>query len=222
MNRLTSARAAVGALALILVTTAAWWALALWPVGPEAPEWFLRTRDVCFGAKVDTLPTAGGWLLLVGQPVGMVALLAAVWGRDLKAGIALTLARAFGQVTIGIVMALLVAGVVGVAARVRSSYQEPFSVGAVDLASQLTRVSDVAPPLALVDQAGREVTLASFRGCPVLVAFAFAHCQTVCPLIVSDVLAARGRFEGNQPAVLLITLDPWRDTPSRLPSIAKL
>ena len=212
---------ALAALAVLLATTASWWALALWPAGPDAPQWVLRTRDVCFGATGDALPSAGGWLLLVGQPIGMLALLLAVWGDELRVGIARAMARASGQVAVGLVMALLLAGVVSVAARVRDASQEPFSAGAVDLASQLTRVRDAAPSLVLIDQAGQQITLASFRGRPVLVAFAYAHCQTVCPLIVSDVLAARARLERDPPAVLLVTLDPWRDTPSRLASIAR-
>jgi cytochrome oxidase Cu insertion factor (SCO1/SenC/PrrC family) len=55
----------------------------------------------------------------------------------------------------------------------------------------------------------------------VLVGFAFAHCQTVCPLIVSDMLGAQRAIEDEPPAVLIVTLDPWRDTPSRLPSMAE-
>jgi protein SCO1/2 len=218
----TRGRAALAALALILATTASWWALALWPVGPDAPQWLLRTRDVCFGASATTLPNAGGWLLLVGQPIGMLALLAGVWGDELRHGLARLMARTSGQLTVGVAMALVVAGVAGAVSRVRGAGAEPFSTGAADVAARLTRVNDAAPGLALVDQAGEDVTLAAFRGRPVIVAFAFAHCQTVCPLIVSDVLKARDRFERDPPAVLFITLDPWRDTPARLPAISKL
>ena len=54
--------AAVGMLGAILATTAAWWALALWPADGRTPEWVLRTRDVCFGADAESLPAPGGWL----------------------------------------------------------------------------------------------------------------------------------------------------------------
>ena len=222
MSAPTRARAAVAALAAIVAVTASWWALALWPVDPAAPEWLLRTREVCFGSTSDALPNAGGWMLLVGQPLGMVALLAIVWGTDLRAGLALATSRVGGQLTVGVVLALLVAGLCSVAVRVRTAGLEAFSTGAGDIAAQLTRVNDVAPPLALTDQTGRSVTLESFRGRPVLVAFAYAHCQTVCPLIVSDVLSALRRIGDDPPGVLIVTLDPWRDTPSRLASIAKM
>ena len=72
------ARIAIAALAAIVAVTAAWWALALWPAGDTTPEWVLRTREVCFGTTEDGLPNAGGWLLLIGQPLGMVGFLAIV------------------------------------------------------------------------------------------------------------------------------------------------
>jgi protein SCO1/2 len=213
---------AVAALAAIVAITASWWALALWPVGDEAPAWLLRTREVCFGSTASTLPDAGGWILLVGQPIGMVALLAAIWGRELRAGLATAMARATGQLAVGVAAALVVAGLWSVTVRVRSAELEPFSPGGAAGAAGLTRVNDVAPALALTDQAGRRVALADFRGRPVIVAFAYAHCETVCPQVVSDVLTARRHLDADAPGVLIVTLDPWRDTPARLASIAKL
>ena len=39
-------------LVAIIAITAAWWALALWPVGASAPEWLARTRSACFGGNI--------------------------------------------------------------------------------------------------------------------------------------------------------------------------
>jgi protein SCO1/2 len=211
----------IAALAGIVIVTAAWWALALWPVTSDAPDWLLLTRDVCFGARADTLPNAAGWLVLSGQPIGMLVLLMAVWGAEVRAGLARLMARAAGQVATGAVAALVVVGLAAAVVRVRTATLEPFSAGALDLAAQLTRVSDAAPPLSLLDQAGRTLTLDSFRGRPVILSFAFAHCETVCPRIVSDVLAAQRQLDRERPVVLVVTLDPWRDTPSRLPFVAR-
>jgi len=212
---------ALGTLALILAITGSWWALALWPVGPSAPGWFLRTRTICFGATSSGLPSAGGWVLLIGQPLGMVILLGTVWTTELRAGLALAMARGTGQVAVGIVTAALIAGIGGVAARVAGAGDSPFSAGADrEIAARLTRVNDEPPVLALVDQHGRTVTLETFRGRPILVTFAYAHCETVCPLVVADVLAVGRRMTGDPPAILVVTLDPWRDTPSRLGAIA--
>jgi len=217
----TRASAALATLAVILAITASWWALALWPSGPSAPAWFLRTREVCFGATPSGLPNAGGWLLLVGQPLGMLAVLGIVWNAELRAGLALAMSRVAGQIALGVVTAALVAGMGGVVVRVASAGDRPFSAGADrEIAAQLTRVNDAAPALSLVDQHGRTVTLDEFRGRPVLVTFAYAHCETVCPAVVADVLGAGRRLTDQQPAILIVTLDPWRDTPSRLGAIA--
>ena len=212
---------AIAARAATLGITASWWALALWPVADDGPAWVLRTREVCFGSTPDGLPEPGGWLLLVGQPLGMLGFLALAWGRDLRDGLGLVMTRVAGQLAVGLVAALLVTGASGVVVRVRTAGLEPFSTGGGDIAAQLTRIDDAAPALPLVDQHGREVSLDEYRGRPVLIAFAYAHCATVCPLIVSDVLEAQRRAPDARPAVLVVTLDPWRDTPSRLPSMAR-
>jgi protein SCO1/2 len=59
------------------------------------------------------------------------------------------------------------------------------------------------------------------RGRPVLVTFAYAHCTTVCPLVVHEVVRARAQLADRRPYIVVITLDPWRDTPSRLSAIAQ-
>lgn len=226
-HRLTSGgrgAPALAALALILVITASWWALALWPLSAATPEWLARTRLVCFGATLVGLPNAGGWVLLVGQPVGMLVMLFAVWGNDVRAGLRAALSRVSGQITVGVTMAALVAGVAGVVTRVHDALAEPFATVPAGLASQLTRLNDVPPSTALISQSGRTITLGQYRGRAVLVTFAFGHCETVCPLVVHSVLAARDRIATTNPertpAVLVVTLDPWRDTPGRLAAIA--
>ena len=215
------ARLSLGTLAAILAITASWWSVALWPLSSAAPEWLLRTREVCFGSTPDSLPSLAGWLTLAGQPLGMIALLVVVWGEDLRTGFASLLSTFGGQCIAGATAAGLVLGAGAVLERVRTAGTEPFATGGAESSSALTRIADPAPALRLVDQAGVEVALDSFRGRPVIVTFAFAHCQTVCPLVVANAVTARRQFEDIQPVVLVVTLDPWRDTPSRLPSIAR-
>lgn len=214
--------AVLATVAAILVITAVWWAIALWPLEAATPLWLERTRLACFGASLDGLPDAGGWILLVGQPLGMMLVLFAAWGDEMRVAMSALLQRTSGQVAAGVTLAAFTAGVGGVVVRVRDANAQPFAAnGTESLARQLTRVNDTPPAFALVDQAGRTVTLDDFRGRPVLVTFAFAHCQTVCPLVVHDVLLARDRLTQGTPVVLVITLDPWRDTPSRLRSVAE-
>lgn len=215
------ARTALGALAAIVAITASWWALALWPAA-DAPTWVLRTRETCFGTAATGLPDAGGWLALVGQPMGMLAVLFAVWGTEVRDGLRATMRFVAGQLALGVVGAALLVGALGVVLRVRDADASTFASSPTEaLAGQLNRLNDAPKPFSLVDQHGRTVTLEQFRGKPVLVTFAYAHCETVCPVLVSEVLGARDGLGGRAPAVLIVTLDPWRDTPSRLPSIAE-
>ena len=211
---------ALGALTAIVAITASWWALALWPTD-DAPAWLLITRETCFGTAETGLPDAGGWMVLSGQPLGMLLVLFAGWGNDVKAGLRAAMYRVSGQLVVGTAAALLLAGVLGVAVRVRVADAQPFTTSRTEaVAGQLNRLSDVPKPLSLVNQAGRTITLDQFRGRAVIVTFAYAHCETVCPLLVGEVLTARDRIAGRKPVVLIVTLDPWRDTPSRLASIA--
>lgn len=221
MTAASRAWVALSALAVIVVITASWWALALWPAA-DAPTWLTLTRETCFGTAATGLPDAGGWLALTGQPLGMLLVLFAGWGRDVKAGLRAALERVSGQLVVGAAAALLLAGVLGVVVRVRVADAKPFATSSTEaVAGQLNRLNDAPKPISLVDQSGRTVTLEQFRGRPVLVTFAYAHCETVCPLLVSEVLGARDALTTRKPVVLIVTLDPWRDTPSRLPSMAE-
>jgi len=213
-------RGGVALLALyaILVVTAAWWALALWPVA-QVPDWLVRTREICFGSSPDGLPNAGGWLLLAGQPLGMLVVLLAVWGEEVGAAVHRLRRGVVGRAFLGATVVGLLAGAALATLRVRSASGEPFDPVAGGVA--LTRLNDPAPALSLVDQHGTVLSLAAFAGRPVLVTFAYAHCQTVCPLVVHEALEAQRSAADLDPALLVITLDPWRDTPSRLPSIAE-
>ncbi|MBA3889071.1 MAG: SCO family protein [Gemmatimonadaceae bacterium] len=213
--------AAVGTLAVIIAITASWWALALWPTADTAPEWLIRTRDTCFGTAETGLPDAGGWMVMTGPPLSMLLVLFAGWGRDVTAGIRRMGEGVTGQLALGSVAALLAVGMLGVSVRVRVADARPFASSRTEaVAGQLNRLNDKPKALTLVDQRGDTVSLAQFAGRPVIVTFAYANCHTICPVIVNEVMSARDKLVMQDPVVLIVTLDPWRDTPSRLPSIA--
>ena len=206
------------ALTAILVITAAWWALALWPLSSEPAEWLIRTRLACFGSTASGLPDGGGWLLLFGQPLGMLIFLLAAWGRVVREGLAGLAARPAGRVAIGVVTVTLAVG--GGAAGRRVAAAGPVVLTESPPVADTPRRNDVPAPLRLRAQDGRMLELAAFAGRPVVVTFAYAHCETVCPLLVRDVLAA-ARAAKPRPVVLVVSLDPWRDTPARLPAVAR-
>jgi protein SCO1 len=80
-----------------------------------------------------------------------------------------------------------------------------------------------APDFALTSQDGLEVTLGSFRGKVVAVAFIYTWCPDVCPMLtdkMARVQDALGSDFGAKIAFLSITVDPERDTPAALKDYA--
>lgn len=213
----------LGAVAFLLLTTAAWWALALWPMPEATPGWLVRARDVCFNATVSGLPDRSGWILLVGEPLGMLAVLLTGWGREVRESLGRLLASTPGRLVAMGVAGGLALGAGAAVTRVATAAEAPATLSdALWAAEDYPRLDRgwVAAE-GLVDQRGAPFTLAALEGRPALVTFAYAHCTTVCPLLVRAALDARAELAGEvDMAVVALTLDPWRDTPARLPDMA--
>ncbi len=210
----------LGALALIMAVTAAWWALAFWPLPTEAPAWLYRARDVCFGVAGNGLPDASGWMVLIAEPVTMVVLLMVFFGDGLRGGLRQLVSSGAGRAMVMAGAMVIAIGLGAVAARVNAATSTPGEWVTVT-ADMLTPLDAPAPRLDLIDQYGGAITLEQFRGRPLLVGFAYAHCTTVCPRVVQDVQRARRRLGADAAGALIVTLDPIRDTPSRLPSMVE-
>ena len=78
--------------------------------------------------------------------------------------------------------------------------------------------ADIGGPFTLVDQDGRTVSDADFRGKYMLIYFGYTYCPDVCPTSLSrnaDALKLLGaKADKVQP--ILITVDPERDTAATL------
>lgn len=70
----------------------------------------------------------------------------------------------------------------------------------------------------LTDHAGKRRSLADFRGQVVVMFFGFTHCPDVCPTTLAELAGAVKKLgvDGNKVQVLLVTVDPERDTPDVL------
>ena len=76
-----------------------------------------------------------------------------------------------------------------------------------------------APPFAgLLTTRGRPLPWTSLRGKAVLVFFGYTHCPDVCPMTLAALARALARLGPLRPdvAVVFVSLDPARDTPSVL------
>jgi protein SCO1 len=70
----------------------------------------------------------------------------------------------------------------------------------------------------LSDHNGKPRQLSDFRGKALVLFFGFTHCPDVCPTTLAELAAARRNLgvKGERVQVLLVTVDPKRDTPQLL------
>lgn len=70
----------------------------------------------------------------------------------------------------------------------------------------------------LQDSSGATRTLADFKGKLVMLFFGFTHCPDVCPTALARAVEVRRVLgpDGNKLQVILVTVDPERDTPDVL------
>lgn len=81
-----------------------------------------------------------------------------------------------------------------------------------------TGTAAVGGPFQLVDQTGAPRTQALLEGKWSLVFFGFTNCPDVCPTTLQTLQAAKSRLgrAAEQVQVVLVTVDPDRDTPEAL------
>lgn len=211
----------LGAIAFILAVSAAWWTLALWSV-PGAPEWVERARTVCFNLTETGLPDTKGWLLLFGQPPTMFAMLFVGWNDEVRGTLGRLVSVPRGRVAAMAVVTLILGGFSLAGARVLEARLREVSFGVDEPAPETYPRLDREWPgdEGLVEQNGRSFGLDRLEGRAALVTFAFGHCATICPMVVHQARQTRLEVDRNL-AIVVLTLDPWRDTPSRLGALVE-
>ncbi len=216
----TEERAALVALSSLFVFTLLWWSFALWPTDADSFAVLQRAREVCFGRSESGLPDARGWLVLIGQPITMGTAVVVVWKSAVQGAMRGLIGRGWGQLTLVFAMVLVTVGVGMVSARVRGAIEaSTFDPQGAMLAEE-TRLDHPVPEFVLTDQNGVLRGPQDMKGHPTLLTFAFGHCETLCPIMVemANRVAERLRDETGLQ-VVVVTVDPWRDTPSRLPAL---
>jgi len=81
------------------------------------------------------------------------------------------------------------------------------------------------PEFSLLDQAGNEFNRESFSGNWSLVFFGFTHCPDICPATLQQLSLARAKVTADSdrgfPRIVLVSVDPERDTPEVLDAYIK-
>jgi protein SCO1/2 len=70
-----------------------------------------------------------------------------------------------------------------------------------------------APQFTLTDQNGKRVSMAEYRGKPVVVTYLYTHCKETCPVQAQMVRGALDDLGHDIPA-LAVSVDPFQDTPA--------
>ena len=78
--------------------------------------------------------------------------------------------------------------------------------------------ADFGKSFTLADHNGKKRSLADFQGEVVVMFFGFTHCPDVCPTTLAELAGAVKKLgpAGEKVQVLLVTIDPARDTPELL------
>ena len=87
-----------------------------------------------------------------------------------------------------------------------------------------TSQADCLPDVMLLDQNGRNLSLASLRGKPVLIDFVYTTCRGPCPMLTSKLALIAERLGpqlGSKVTLVSITLDPEHDHPAELSEYAR-
>jgi protein SCO1/2 len=80
-----------------------------------------------------------------------------------------------------------------------------------------------APNFTLTDQNGQQVSLAQFRGKPVILTFLYTHCPDACPLTAEHLHQSMQQLgsDASKIGVIAVSTDPVGDTPSAARSFSQ-
>jgi cytochrome oxidase Cu insertion factor (SCO1/SenC/PrrC family) len=201
------------------------WALAFYQPETVDKNWLARAQYVCFGTMEDGLPNAGGWLLLTLAPLLFLVSTLVAMGRELNESLHSFLDFKYGKFLAILVLILFVAeanwatGQIAKRLEIKNADYRPKENNR--LPENYPQTNDRAHEFELINQNGKNISLANLKDKTIILTFAFAHCTTVCPAIINTTTAALSKLPQDKVILLIITLDPWRDTPSSLPSLAE-
>ena len=116
-----------------------------------------------------------------------------------------------------LVIAILLAAALAAGVFVALSLQAP---PAEPRSAMVLPAPQAVPPFSLLDQHGTPIDASVFEGQWDLVFFGFTHCPDVCPTTLQVLAAARdelaARGQDPLPRIVLVSVDPERDTPEAM------
>ncbi|MDP9126837.1 MAG: SCO family protein [Pseudomonadota bacterium] len=125
------------------------------------------------------------------------------------------------------ILLALVLGLAAAAALVlwQANKDELRRIALQDAAEQVVPETDIPPntktvggPFTLINQDGKTVTDADYRGKYLLIYFGYTYCPDLCPTGLQSIAHALDQLDTESGKVqsLYVTIDPVRDTPAKL------
>ncbi len=111
------------------------------------------------------------------------------------------------------------------AAAAQGDAATPHHHHALSAAGTLPGASLYQLPMALETSDGGTMTLADFRGRPLLITMFYSHCTSICPLLTAQLQRIVSRLpaaEQHSLQVLMVSFDTDRDTPEALTEFRSL
>jgi len=238
LNSERYSRSGAAALTIWMAGVAALWYIAFSPISTTTPEWLIIVRDICFGTREDGMPAGYGWLTLFFSPVSMLIAIFLIWSKSviINTVIYSLKKRSLFFIIFTLLISLLFFEIFWVFKKLKIiqlknniSYESlPQNNKSID---SYQKIDAPFPRFSFYSRNENNIeTLYSnkhIKG-PAVVTFAYAHCETICPVIIKN--SIRGVENFNQivsknqtdtsAKVYIISLDPWRDTPSMSKMIA--
>jgi protein SCO1/2 len=90
--------------------------------------------------------------------------------------------------------------------------------GAPNFHGMVMQSPDPVPDFTLTSQTGEELSLSDLRGKAVLLYFGYTYCPDACPTTLAELKKAKAELgaAGEDVQVVMVSVDPLRDTPEAL------
>jgi len=130
-----------------------------------------------------------------------------------RGGLRRRLLIASGSIVLVVVLGVGLALTVGRSSAPAISASNPVQPISLDIPARIASIP-------LVNQSGQSTDLAALHGRIVVLADFMTSCQEECPITTGALLSVNQALESahllNKVAIVEVTVDPWRDVPSRL------
>ena len=194
------------------------WVLAFCPVDIDS-EWLASAQMVCFGTLENGMPNSYGWIKLICTPLALLLALFIVWPREFFELSSKILIINSGRIIVIFLLCLTVYQGTVVSRKVLYANKlklvfspQGFQGKNIPLPDTYPRTAKRAPEFLLTDFNGKKFGTKNFKGKVVYLTFAFTRCSSICPLLINTVRTALGRSNDKKRELVIISLDPWRET----------